>query len=114
MKRRLDTKNYPDFEQLETQMQELVESDKCPIDFNKLSISEIYDTLYNLARSQHSDKAIQQAEQLGRKSAEAALAKESQTTVAGGGKSGSITNPTEIKDIKKLREYFVAQLGEAE
>lgn len=114
MKRSLDKTNYPDFDKLEATMQEVLEADNCPIDTNKLSIGEIYDALYKLARSKHSEEAIKAAEELGRKSAEAGLVKESVTTVTGGGKAGSKVNPAEINDIAKLRQYFVSQLGEAE
>lgn len=114
MKRSLDKTNYPDFDKLEATMQEVLDAENCPIDTNKLSIGEIYDALYKLARSKHSEEAIKAAEEMGRKSAEAALVKESVTTVTGGGKAGSTTNPAEINDLSKLRQYFVSQLGEAE
>lgn len=114
MRRSMDKSNYPDFDQLESTMQELLDAENCPIDTNKLSIGEIYDALYKLARSKHSEEAIKAAEEMGRKSAEAALVKESVTTVTGGGKASSTSNPAEINDLTKLRQYFVSQIGEAE
>lgn len=113
-KRISDSTTYPDFKTLLPTMQAIADSENCPVDFKNLPISEIYDTLYKLAKSQHSEEAIKQAEQLGQKRAEAALAKESVTTVAGGGKAGTTSNPAEINDLGKLRQYFVSQLGEAE
>lgn len=113
VKRLHDTARYPDFDKLLPTMEALADPETCPIDMSKLSIAEIYDALYKLARSQHSEEAIKAAEELGRKSAEAALAKESVTTVAGGGKAGSTTNPADMP-LDKLRQYFVSQIGEAE
>lgn len=112
-RRRTDKEGYPDFAKLEPEMQKIVDSPNCPIDVNQ-PIADVYDALYNLAKAQQSDKAIAQAVDFGRKQAEGSLAKEAATAVAGGGKTGAVTNPAEIKDTKQLRKYFVDMLGEAE
>jgi hypothetical protein len=113
MRRELDTVNYPDFPKLKDTMNELANSPECPVDWNQ-DTGIVLDTLYKLARSYSMEKAIQEAKSIGATEAEAKLAKESATAVAPGGKSGGPTNPTDIKDISKLRQYFVSQIGEAE
>jgi hypothetical protein len=111
--RRQDAENYPDFKQLEPVMQEIADSENCPIDWGQPT-AVIYDTLYKLARSRSSEDAVKAAEEFGRKTAEHQLGKEAATAVPGGGKAGAPLDPSKIKDISKLREYFVSQLGEAE
>lgn len=113
MRRESDHENYPDFKKLFPVMAEMAQSGDYPVDFNQPT-GKIYDALYALARAQHSEEALKQAEQIGRQQAEAGLVKESQATVTGGGKTGSSANPADIKDIKKLRDFFVQQLGESE
>lgn len=113
MRRQQDVTNYPDFAKLQETMQQLAESENCPVDWNQ-DPAVVLDTLYKLARAVSAETAVKQAKQLGRQEAEAQLAKEAATSVATGGKSGATSNPKEIKDIKKLREYFVSQIGEAE
>lgn len=113
MKRRLDSVRYPDFQKLEDKMGELANDPNAPIDWSK-DINVIYDTLYKLAKANSADTAIKEARAQGLKEAEGKLAREAGTAVATGGKAASVSNPADIKDLKKLREYFVAQLGEAE
>lgn len=113
MRREMDAAKYPDFAKLKDTMNELANSDSCPVDWTQ-DTGVVLDTLYKLARSYSMENAIKEAKTLGEKEAEAKLAKESATAVAPGGKSGGPTDPREIKDIGKLRQYFVSQLGEAE
>jgi hypothetical protein len=91
--RRADSKNYPDFVTLEPEMQKLAEDPATPVDFTK-PISEVYDALYNLAKSKHSADALKVAQDDARKKAEADLVAESKATVTGGGK----TTPTPTPD----------------
>jgi hypothetical protein len=109
----LDSDNYPDFKKLEPLMKQLADDENTPLDFNR-EPGEIIDTLYKLARTLSMESAVQEAKTLGKKEAEAQMVKEASTSVVTGGKSGIPTNPSEIKDTKKLREYFVSQIGEAE
>lgn len=113
MKRRLDTARYPDFQKLEDRMGEIANDPNSPVDWSK-DVNVIYDTLYKLAKAGSAESAIKEARAQGLKEAESKLAREAGTAVATGGKAASVSNPAEIKDLKKLREYFVAQLGEAE
>ena len=113
MKRRLDSTRYPDFQKLEEKMGEMANDPKCPVDWGQ-DVGVIYDTLYKLAKAASADTAIKEAKAQGLKEAEAKIAREAGTAVATGGKAASVSNPADIKDLKKLREYFVAQLGEAE
>lgn len=114
MRRQLDSKNYPDFVELMPVMNEIGASENCPVDWGNPDIGLIYDTLYKLARNFKAEESVRKAHGLGLKQGEAQAAKEASTAVATGGKAGSLSNPAEIKDLKKLREYFVSQLGEAE
>jgi uncharacterized protein (DUF2267 family) len=113
MRREMDSSNYPDFAQLKDAMNDIANSDNCPVDWSQ-DTGVVLDTLYKLARSYSMENAIREAKSIGSKEAEAKIAKESATAVAPGGKSGGPTNPTDIKDLSKLRQYFVSQIGEAE
>jgi len=109
MKRERDEKNYPNFSELKAAMQELADSGKVPEEVYTRSTGEVYDYLYNLVKSQHSDEALKKAEEFGQKKAEAALAKESATTVAGGGNGDvTIANPSKMS-AAELRKHFIAQ-----
>lgn len=113
MRRELDQTNYPDFAKLKPVMNELANSENCPVDFNQ-PVGVIYDALYKLAKTLSAENAVKEAHSRGVKDAQANLAKEAGTAVATGGKAGSINNPADIKDLKKMREYFVSQIGEAD
>jgi len=113
LKRQLDTKNYPDFATLRPIMADIADSENCPINLDQ-PINVVIDSLYKYARSLNAENSVKQAREMGRKEADLQAAKEAGSAVAAGGKAGSATNPAEIKDLKKLREYFVSQLGEAE
>jgi hypothetical protein len=106
--RRLDTKTFPDFEQLEPLMQELADSEDCPIDFNQ-PIGVVYDALYKLARSKSSEEAVKAAEEFGRKQADEAARKEAVTAVPGGGKGGTPTTDPKSMSAAQLRQYFIQQ-----
>lgn len=109
MKRERDDKNYPNFVELKGFMQELADSGKVPDEVFSRPTGEVYDYLYNLAKSQHSEEALKQAEQFGQKKAEAAIAKESATTVASGGNGDvTIANPSKMS-AAELRKYFINQ-----
>jgi hypothetical protein len=113
MRRTVDAQNYPDFQKLKPVMNEIANAENCPIDWSQ-DIGVIYDTLYKLAKANSAESAIKEAHSQGLKEAEAKVARESGTAVATGGKAASVSSPADIKDLSKLREYFVAQLGEAE
>ena len=115
MARRNDANNYPDFVKLEEEIQRLAADPNCPVDFSR-STGEVIDTLYSLVRSKHSSDALVAAEKSGVQKAEERLAKESQATVAGGGKTGSSVTPdlNKIKDINKLREMVAKMHGTAD
>jgi len=106
--RKLDTTNYPDFAQLEATMNEIAESEDCPIDWNQ-PISAIYDALYKLARSRSSEDAVKAAEKFGAAQAEKQLGKEAATSVPGGGKGGSVTVDPRSMTAPQLRQYFISQ-----
>jgi hypothetical protein len=113
MRRQIDTTNYPDYIKLKPVMNAIANDEHCPIDWSQ-DMGTIYDTLYKLAKSASAETAMKEAHSQGLKEAEAKIARESGTAVATGGKAASISNPADIKDLGKLREFFVAQLGEAE
>lgn len=113
LRRQIDTVNYPDYAKLKPVMNEIANAENCPIDWSQ-DMSVIYDTLYKLASANSAENAIKTAHAQGLKEAEAKVAREAGTAVATGGKAASVSNPADIKDLSKLREYFVAQLGEAE
>jgi hypothetical protein len=106
--RKLDTKTYPDFAELETVMQEIADSEDCPIDWNQ-PIGVVYDALYKLARSRSSESAVKAAEEFGRKQAEEAARKEAATAVPGSGKGGSVTADPRKMTAAQLRQHFISQ-----
>jgi len=111
--RRMDNANYPDFAELEPVMAELASDESVPLDMSRTP-DEVLDTLYKLAKNLNADNAVKKAREVGRQEAESQAAKEANASVAAGGKTGSVTNPADIKDINKLRQYFVNQIGEGE
>jgi hypothetical protein len=115
MLRRSDGMKYPDFTKLEPEIQRMAADPSCPVDFSKPT-GEVIDTLYNLVRSKHSSDALLAAEQVGKQKAEEGLAKESKTTVAGGGKTGASVTPdlNKVKDLTKMREIVAGMHGVAE
>lgn len=109
LKRERDSKNYPNFADLKDAMQELADSGKVPDEIYQKSTGEVYDYLYNQVKAQHSEEALKKAEEFGKKKAEAAIAKESATTVAGGGNGDvNIANPSKMS-AAELRKHFIAQ-----
>jgi hypothetical protein len=113
LRRTVDTVNYPDFQKLKPVMNDIANSDSYPLDWSQ-DIGVIYDTLYKLAKAASAETAIKEAHSQGLKEAETKVAREAGTAVTTGGKAASVSSPGDIKDLSKLREYFVAQLGEAE
>lgn len=112
--RRGDEVNYPDFEKLEDKMTQIAGSPNCPVNLNA-PIGQVLDALYKLAREANSSEAVKAAEELGRKKGEASLAKESKTTVAGGGKTkGGIPADLSKMDFKKLEQVVTDMVGIAD
>jgi len=107
-----DVANYPGFSELWPEMQKLARSESTPVNFD-LGVRQSLDALYKLARADHSGDAILEAEKEAKAKAEANLAKEAKSTVAGGGKKGSATHISEEElrkmPVDKLREV-VAQM----
>jgi chromosome segregation ATPase len=109
LRRENDPKNYPNFAELKDAMEEIVNEGKVPDEVFARPIGEVYDYLYNLAKAQHGEEALKQAEQFGQKKAEAAIAKESATTVAAGGNGDvNVANPSKMS-ASELRQYFIAK-----
>lgn len=106
--RKLDSKNYPDFAELESVMQEIADSENCPIDWNQ-PIGVVYDALYKLARTRSSENAVKAAEEFGKKSADDAARKEAATAVPGGGKGGAPAIDPKNMSAEQLRQYFIQQ-----
>lgn len=108
---RADSENYPDFRKLESVISQMIDDPNCPVDFSKPK-AQVVDALYQLARQTSSAEAIKMAEAEGQKKAEARIVKESKTTVTGGGKAASISQPDLGKmDVKSLRDYYVQLNG---
>lgn len=107
-----DSANYPGFSELWPEMQKLARSESTPVNFD-LGVRPSLEALYKLARADHSGDAILEAEKEAKAKAEANLAKEAKSTVAGGGKKGSATSISEDElrkmPVDKLREV-VAQM----
>lgn len=112
--RRGDEVNYPDFEKLEEKMTQIASNPSCPVNLNA-PIGQVLDALYKLAREANSSEAVKAAEELGRKKGEASLAKESKTTVAGGGKTkGGIPADLSKMEFKKLEQVVTDMVGIAD
>lgn len=116
-KRVADATNYPDFKKLEPTMTEIYkaaveafDNGSTNVDPRNMDPKELFDQLFNLARYQHTNEALKQAEAHGKAKAEAELANESMTTVATGGKQ---TAPraidTSSMSVEQLREILVKQ-----
>lgn len=108
-----DEKNYPNFAELYPKMLELA---KVPenVDASK-GMGEIIDSLYAKAKSLSSEEAVRIAAARGKKEAEAEIAKESLTTVAGGGKTASTSSPDpETMPLDQLEKALIGQFGVAE
>ncbi len=109
--RRGDAEKYPDFRKLEVTMQEVWESEDSGIDPNQ-PIGTVLDKLYELAKSRHSTDAVKAAEQAGYNKATKELAKESATTVAGGGKaSGTALPDLQKMSAKQIRDLLSSMNG---
>lgn len=95
---RSNAKKYPEFDKYEAEMTEAYLSGALPMDTSKMNPAEIVDKLYSLVRLQHSEDHFKAAEQLGKIKAEKALAREAQSSVAGGGKpiTPAIKDPTQM------------------
>jgi hypothetical protein len=113
MTRRADSTNYPDFQQLEPIMADLVADEKVSLDFSQ-GAGAVLDTLYKLARSLNADKAVQDARALGKKEADAQSAKEANAKIAGGGKTGAVTTDPSKMSLEEHRNMLISQLGVAD
>lgn len=105
MRREMDATNYPDFAKLKPIMNEIANSDNCPVDWNQ-EPGVIYDTLYKLARDLKAEESVKQAHEIGRKSADAQAAKEAATAVAAGGKTNTAGLDTRNMSATDLRKHF--------
>jgi hypothetical protein len=111
LERRADAENYPDFRKLEPKISELMSDPNCPVDFTK-PLDEVMDALYKLAREASSVEAVKVAEAEGKAKAEANLARESATTVAGGGKAAGTPIPDPNKlSLSEMRERVIQLHG---
>lgn len=108
-RRERDTVNYPDFEKLKPVMNDLANSDTCPVDWNQ-DVNVIYDTLYKLARDFKAEESVKAAHALGRKEADAQSAKEASTAVAAGGKTNTAGLDPRNMSAADLKKHF-AKLG---
>lgn len=115
MTREMDNVNYPDFAKLKNVMNDIANSENCPVDFSRPA-GECLDALYKLAKESSAEKAVIEAQKLGQKKAEASLAKEAKTAVAGGGKAASSTavDVSKITDVNKMRELLAQTYGVAD
>lgn len=107
-----DPEKYPGFKEAWPEIEKMAEDPNTPVNFDQ-DLEVVVDTLYNLYRSNHSKEAILEAEKKATETAESKLAKESKTTVAGGGTrgAGGAVTEAQLKSMTrdKLREV-VAQM----
>jgi hypothetical protein len=103
---RADKEGHPDFEALEGDMKRIIQTPGLAPDI-KLPPAEYTEALYQRARLLHSQDALKLAEEEGRKKERTALATESRTTVAGGGKQAAIapTDPSKMT-AAQTKEWF--------
>ena len=99
---------YPDFDKLSEDMAKIAQTPGAiPAD---LPIDEYMDALYNAARLLRAKDAVKEAEANGRKQAEESLARESRTTVVGGGKQGATKEiDPKTATLAQLKEMLRAQ-----
>lgn len=113
--RRADSSNYPDFSKLEPTMSGIMEQLRAdfkagllPNDPDNVDPEELTDYLYNLARLQHSQDAIKAAEAEGAQKARSELAREAETSVAGGGKNAGSSAPDHGNmSAAQIRKHFI-------
>jgi hypothetical protein len=108
-------KDYPDFVKLYPLICELAKPEsQTKIDFNR-EIGPILDDLYKLAKERSSEEALRIATEEAKKKAEADAARESDTTVATGGKARRTSNPDlETMPLDKLEQLVLQQHGVAD
>lgn len=113
---RSDSKNYPDFQQMESTMAEVMnqlrENHKAGLTGNPDDVDprELVDFLYNEAKLRHSQDALKAAEAHGAAKAASELAKEASTAVVSGGKS---TKPVP-QDLASMSSSELAELIKAQ
>lgn len=105
-----DTTTYPDFAKLEGDMQKLLDSGVIPqSEIQSKPVSELLVQLYQMAKLQHSQEAIKAAEANGRKAAEAELAREARSGIAGGGRvTGQVTPDINKMTAKQMKQNAAA------
>lgn len=109
-----DVTNYPDFNKLRPIMTQIAEDENCPVNFAQAP-GAILDALYKLARDRSAEQAVILAKEQGKKEAELQLAKESNSTIAKGGKSGGSAIPDWSKmSAEKMREVVANLHGIAD
>lgn len=99
---RSDATNHPDFAKLEAEMAEITRTPGLAPD-PKLPAEQYVEALYQAAKNRHAQDALKAAEDAGRKKAEEALAKESRTTIAGGGKQVALTSDPSKMSAAQLK-----------
>ena len=97
MKRVYDTKNYPDFAELEDKMTEIAADPHCPVD-KHAPVEQQLDSYYRLAVDSSSGEAVKKAREEGKLDAEKQLAKEAATNIGGSGK-GTGGTPVDLHSI---------------
>jgi len=112
---RLDSANFPDFQKLEPDMQKILDSGVIPQEeVQSKPLPELLNQLFQMAKLQHSQEAIKAAESNGRKAAEAELAREARSGVAGGGRVvGQMSTDLKTASAAELKKHF-AGLGMVE
>ena len=111
---RHDDVNFPGFKELEPIMGDLLDDPALPIR-DDAPIAEQMQALYKLAKSRSADDAINKARAQGAADKEKELAKEANTTIAGGGKQAGTTVPNFDKlSVDEHRKALIGLYGIAE
>lgn len=100
---RADTEGHPDFAKLEKEMGEITRTPGLAPN-PSLPPDQYVEALYQAAKLRHAEDALKAAEEAGRKKAEETLARESRTTVAGGGKQVSLTTDPSKMTAAQVKE----------
>ncbi len=112
---RSDEVKFPNFDDLYPKMLEIAKAENCPVVMKDRPVREILSELYSHAKAQSGEQAVQIAATEAKKRAEAEAAKESKTTVAEGGKRGSVTDVDAQKmPLGDLEKLVMAQFGVAD
>lgn len=111
--RKQNKEKYPNFAELESEMAAIFNANANF--YLQLPLNDRVDALYNQAVLRHSQEALKVAGELGKKQAQAELANEAKSGVAGGGKAtGSSAADFSKMSASDMRKHFVSQIGEAQ